>query len=275
VAETTDENSVAGGKLSYVDAHIHLADPAYDRVEPVLDDAAANNVDYLLSNGMDFESSLRTIDLSKRYDKVIAAVGVHPWTVTNANAALDLSTFEQLIEDNKKQVRAIGEIGLDGKYRQDEVKKQRQNEAFLFFLALAERRTLPVVIHSRLAIDEILEILPSFRLVGVLLHWYSGPSGNLRLIKDRGYLISVGPSILYSKRVAEIAREADLSIILTETDGPVSYYGPFKDRPTHPSFVIPVVKKLSEIKNKSAEEIRKTIWNNFHSFISLNKQTSS
>lgn len=255
--------------MSYVDAHIHLADPTYDQVAPVLDDAAANDVAYLLSNGMDYESSLRTIDLSKRYDKVITAIGVHPWTATNANAALDLSTFEQLIEDHKKQVRAVGEIGLDGKYTQDDEKKQRQKETFLFFLSLAERRSLPVVIHSRLAISEILEILPSFKLLRVLLHWYSGPSDKLRLIRERGYMISVGPSILYSKRIAEVAREADLSIILTETDGPVSYYGPFKDKPTRPSFVIPVVKKLSEIKNKSVEETRETIWNNFHSFISL------
>lgn len=257
-----------GCDLSYVDAHIHLADPAYGQVEPVLDDAAANCVDYLLSNGMDYGSSLRTVDLAKRYDKVIAAVGAHPWTATNANAALDLSAFDQLIEENMKQVRAIGEIGLDGQYTQDDAKKQQQKEVFLFFLDLAERKKLPAVIHSRLAINEILEILPSFRLARVLLHWYSGPSDNLRVIKDRGYMISVGPSILYSKRVAEVARQADLSIILTETDGPVSYYGPFKDKPTRPSFVIPVVEKLSEIKNKSVEETREIIWNNFHSFIS-------
>jgi TatD DNase family protein len=237
-------------------------------MEPVLDDAAANNVAYLVSNGMDYESSLRTIDLSKRYDKVVAAVGVHPWTVTNSNGALDFSIFEQLIEDNREQVRAIGEIGLDRQYSQDDEKRQRQKEAFLFFLALAELRNLPVVIHSRLAISAILEILPSFQLVRVLLHWYSGPSDILNVIKDRGYLISVGPSILYSKRVAEVAREADLSIILTETDGPVSYYGPFKGKPTRPSFVIPVVQKLSEIKNRSVEETRRTIWKNFQSFIS-------
>ena len=255
--------------MSYVDAHIHLADPVYDQIEPVLDDAAANSVGYLLSNGMDYESSLRTINLSKRYDKVIAAVGVHPWTTMNTNATLDLTVFEQLVEENKTQVRAIGEVGLDGHYTQDDAKKHQQKEILLFFLALAERRKLPAVIHSRLATSEILEVLPSFKLVRVLLHWYSGPSENLRLIKDRGYLISVGPSILYSKRTAEVAREADLSLILTETDGPVSYYGPFKGKPTRPSFVIPVVEKLSEIKNKSIGETREIIWNNFRSFISL------
>jgi len=175
--------------------------------------------------------------------------------------------FEQLVEE--KNVRAIGEIGLDGQYPQDDAKREQQRAVFLFFLTLAERKGLPVMIHSRLAIDEILGILPSFRLVRVLLHWYSGPSENLPLIKDRGYLISVGPSILYSKRAAEIARQADHSIILTETDGPVSFYGPFKGKTTRPSFVIDVVNKLAEIKNKTVEEIRDSVWNNFHSLISF------
>jgi TatD DNase family protein len=259
---------VWGCDLSYVDAHIHLADPAYAQVESVLDDAVSNGVAYLLSNGMDYESSLRTVSLSKRYDKVIAAVGIHPWTVTNATVPLELGAFERLIEDNRKQVRAIGEIGLDGQYPQDYAKEQ-QKETFRFFLTLAERKRLPVVIHSRLAISEVLEILPSFNLVKVLLHWYSGPSDSLPVIKDRGYLISVGPSILYSKRVAEVARQAELSIILTETDGPVSYYGPFKGKTTCPSFVVDVVKKLAEIKNISVEETRETAWTNFRSLISL------
>ena len=259
-----------GSDLSYVDAHLHLADSGYDgQVESVLDDAETNGVTYLLSNGMDYESSLNTLGLSKQYGRVMAAVGVHPWTATNANTPIELSVFEQLVEENRKHVRAIGEIGLDGKYPQDDTKRQQQRGVFQFFLALAERQGLPVMIHSRLAIDEILATLPSYKLVKVLLHWYSGPSENLRLIKDRGYLISVGPSILYSKRTAEIADQADLSIILTETDGPVSYYGPFKGKPTRPSFVIDVVKKLSEIKNKSVEETRDTVWHNFHSLISL------
>ena len=256
--------------MSYVDAHLHLADPEYaNQIESVLDDAVASNVAYLLSNGMNYESSVDTINLSKRYDRVIAAIGVHPWVATNTDNPLDLNVFERLVEE--KSVRVIGEIGLDGQYPQDDAKRQQQRVVFQFFLTLAERRRLPVTIHSRLAIDEILGILPSFRLVKVLLHWYSGSSENLPLIRDRGYLISVGPSILYSKRVAEIAHQVDPSVILTETDGPVSYYGPFKGKPTRPSFVIDVVNKLAEIKNKSVEETREIVWNNFHSFISPSK----
>lgn len=257
--------------MSYVDAHLHLADPDYaGQIGNVVENAVENRVANLLSNGMDYESSIRTVNLAKQYEgRVIAAVGVHPWTATNANEPVDLSAFERLIEENRQHVKAIGEIGLDGKYSQDDDKKKRQHEVFQSLLTLAERYTLPVVIHSRLAIDDVFATIPSFKLSKILLHWYSGPLEYLHRIKDQGYLISVGPSILYSKHSADIALNADLSTILTETDGPVSYYGPFKGKPTRPSFVIDVVRKLAQMKNRKVDEVRDAIWNNFLSFLSV------
>jgi TatD DNase family protein len=268
---SVDMEAIEVFSTRYVDAHIHLADSSYfDQVDAIVDDAVKNGVTYMLSNGMDYDSSIRTINLAKLYEsRVIAGVGVHPWTATNANQSLNLEIFEKIVEDNKHYVRAIGEIGLDGKYTQDAEKKRCQLEVFQFFLALAERYSLPVVIHSRLALDDVLAILPSFKLQKILLHWYSGPSEKLRKIKDQGYMISVGPSILYSKRSAEIADAADLSILLTETDGPVNYYGPFEGKPTRPSFVVDVVEKLSEIKKRKLEEVSDAIWSNFRSLLSI------
>ena len=256
--------------MSYVDAHLHLADADYaGQIENVVQNAVENGVARLLSNGMDYESSVRTVNLAKQYEGlVIAAVGVHPWTSTNATQSVDLSAFERLIEENRQQVKAIGEVGLDGKYSQDDDKKKQQHEVFQSLLARAEQYTLPVVIHSRLAIGDVFATLPSFKLSRILLHWYSGPLEYLPRIKDRGYLISVGPSILYTKHSADIACNADLSTIVTETDGPVSYYGPFKGKPTRPYFVIDVVRKLAELKNVKVDEVRDTIWNNFVSFLS-------
>jgi len=73
--------------------------------------------------------------------------------------------------------------------------------------------------------------------------------------------------LLYSKRLAEIARAADLGIILTETDGPVSYHGPFEGKITQPSFVIDVVKKITEMKSLNMETVRETIRSNFQKLI--------
>lgn len=254
--------------LSYVDAHLHLADPNYaGRIELVMEDATKNNISQLLSNAVDYKTSIETVNLARLYDgQVLAAVGVHPWTVTkNKNHQLD--KFEELLEENERYIKAIGEIGLDGHYTQDEEQKKNQKEVFWFFLGLAERKRLPVVVHSRLAVDDVLETLPSFNLQKVLLHWYSGPIEKLDLIKDRGCLISVGPSILYSRRTSEIARHTDLNMILSETDGPVNYHGPFEGKMTQPSFVIDVVRKLAEIRSQSAENVREAVFGNFQRFI--------
>ena len=254
--------------MSYVDAHLHLADPGYaGKIEAIIEDAARSNVTLLLSNGVDYDSSVQTISVAKQHKgTVFTAVGVHPWTVVN-KPELNLDKFERLLNENRDHVKAIGEIGLDGKYPQDQEKRSRQRQTFQFFLRIAEERRLPVVVHSRLAVDEVLNELARFDLPRVLLHWYDGPVENLESIKDRRYLISIGPSLLYSKRIVEIARKADLSMILSETDGPVTYRGPFEGKMTQPSLVIEVIRKLAEIKSEKVETIRDLVWNNFQKLI--------
>jgi TatD DNase family protein len=250
--------------LSYVDAHLHLADSRYTgQIGRMINDANENHVSRLLSNALDYETSLQTLEIAKRYDSIVlAAIGVHPWTA-NGRVDCQLEKFEELIKANEKHVKAIGEIGLDGKYTQDAVTRKRQREVFEFFLQVAERRSLPVIVHSRLAVDEALQTLSTFNLPRVLIHWYDGPVQKLDLVRDRGYMISTSPIVLYTRRIIEIARAADLKMILTETDGPTTYHGPFEGTQTRPSFVIEVVKKLAEIKSESVETVRETIVDNF------------
>jgi TatD DNase family protein len=255
--------------LSYADAHLHLADPGYGgKVESAIEDAEKNKISFLLSNAVDYMTSLETVSLAKRYEgRVLAAVGVHPWTVTNAEDC-QLDKFEQLVRENASYVKAIGEIGLDGQYTQDQEVRRKQRKTFGFFLKLAEMNGLPAIVHSRMAVDEVLEILPSFNIPRVLLHWYSGPTEKLNLIQDRHYLISIGPSVFYSSRIIKIARTADLSLILSETDGPVSHHGPFEGQVTLPSFVVKVTQELSELKAQDVDAVRDAIWLNFKSLIS-------
>ncbi len=250
--------------MSFVDAHIHLADPGYaGKVEEVVENANRHNVSKMLSNATDYETSLATVDLAKQYpSKVLAAVGVHPYTATKTES-FHLDKFAALLDENRDCVRAIGEIGLDGKYTQDERIKNRQQEIFRFFLKLAEERNLPAVVHSRQAVTETLNTLADFKALKSLFHWYDGPIENLQLFKERGYWISISPAILYSRRISEIARAADLTIMLSETDGPVSYRGLFGDELTQPSLVVAVVQKIAEIKGLKLELVRDQILSNF------------
>jgi TatD DNase family protein len=117
-----------------------------------------------------------------------------------------------------------------------------------------------------MAVDEVLDELSRFSPPKVLLHWYDGPIENLKFFKDSGYFVSIGPALSYSKRIAEIARSSDVSMILTETDGPVKYHGPFKRRITQPTFVIDVVRKLAEIRSEEVQTVRDAVWNNFQRF---------
>jgi TatD DNase family protein len=254
--------------LSFIDAHLHLADNGYaGKVEEVVEDAAQHNVHQMLSNATDYESSIETIRLAKRFPgHVLAAIGVHPSTATRSGA-FNLEKFANTIDANHELISAIGEIGLDGTYTQDEAAKARQKEVFRFFLELGEQRRLPAVVHSRGAVPETLTTLAGFRIPHVLLHWYDGPKENFELLKERGYLISIGPAIMYSPKITEIARTADTSLILTETDGPVRYRGLFGGQLTKPSSVIEVVKKLAEVRGMSVDAIKSTISSNFERFL--------
>jgi TatD DNase family protein len=255
--------------LSFVDAHIHLADQGYaGKVEEVVENAKRHNVSRMLSNATDYETSLATISLAKQYPgKVLAAIGVHPFTTTKTES-FHLDKFAALLDENADWVRAIGEIGLDGKYTQDERIKNRQQEIFRFFLKLAEDRHLPAVVHSRQAIAETLDTLTEFEIPKILFHWYDGPIENLHLFQQQGHWISIGPAVLYSRRISEIARSADLGLVLSETDGPVSYRGLFGDELTKPSFVVEVVRKIAELKGLNSESVRKQILSNFQKFTS-------
>jgi TatD DNase family protein len=256
--------------MTYVDAHIHLADPGYSgKIDSVLREAVQNKVMHVVSNAVDYETSVQTIALAKQHkDLVHAAVGLHPSTVVNRGNS-EQSKFEALLDENREHVSAIGEIGLDGKYSRDREKLRLQKQTFRFFLNMAEKRGLPVVVHSRYALGTVLDELSRFTLPKVLLHWFDGTAENLRLIQDRGWLISIGPALFYSKSIAQIALQAAPSVILTETDGPVPHRGPFKGKMTTPALVIDVVHKLSELKSVNPGELGEMILDNFRRLIRI------
>ena len=146
------------------------------------------------------------------------------------------------------------------------------NHDIVGYNVLNDDRRLPDLPDSTLErgigirVNRELDILAEFKVPKILFHWYDGPTENLDLFKERGYWISIGPAVLYSRRIGEIVRAADLSMVLSETDGPVSYRGLFEDRLTQPSFVVAVVQKIAEIKGSSPESVRDQIFSNFQKF---------
>jgi TatD DNase family protein len=256
--------------VRYVDAHVHLSDEEYSgKIENIISEARGLNVVAMVSNSMDLETSVRSLELAKLYEgEVYAALGVHPWSVNNLTDEGLHQTCEFILRQKEnKAVVAIGEVGLDYKYQKI---WDKQLMVFEEMLRLAEKMNLPVIIHSRGTTAKIVDMLPSYSLKGVLLHWFSNPINVLPKIIENGYFISEGPPVVYSEGIAEIIRRVPLENLLTETDGPVRYFkSPFNGRLTSPAFLPRVVSAIANIKRIDVYDAAGQIVRNFEKFFGL------
>ncbi len=254
--------------MKLVDAHVHLSDSEYSgHIEELIADAKAAGIVALMTNSMDLKTCQNDIKLSQQYpDLVYPALGIHPWNV-NVLKDGELDETIEFIQKNKGMVKAIGEIGLDYKY---ETIWEKQTFVFDKMLHLAESLDVPVIIHSRGTTDKIVDLLPSYRLRRVLLHWFSHPMEALIKAIDNGYFITEGPPATYSNGIREVIDKTPLANLLTETDGPVTYWKkPFSGQLTKPSYIRNVVEAVAEIKKKTPEEVADQIAKNFEGFFNI------
>lgn len=253
--------------MKFVDAHIHLSDQEYAaNVNEVIAEAKRANVVAMVSNSMDLKTSVRSLELADQYpDVVYAALGTHPWSV-NALTEAELQQTIDLISENRQNnaLVAIGEIGLDYKYTDV---WDKQLKVFDEMLHLAEKFNLPVIIHSRGTTTKIIEMLPSYNLKKVLLHWFSNPISALPKVVENGYLITEGPPTAYSNGIREVVKRIPLTNLLTETDGPVRFFKqPFAGKTTTSAFIPTVVKAIAEIKKTDYASVAEQLVKNFEKF---------
>jgi len=260
--------------MQFADAHIHLADPEYGGLLPYLIETAKKaNVSALVSNAMDSETSRKTLALAQEYSGLVyAAVGIHPWNAFSQKET-DQEAVSEIATRHRREIVAIGEIGLDRIYAKEEEHFQIQSEIFRKMLDLAERTGLPISVHSRGSIQETLEFISTCTVKQVLFHWYSGSIKALKEIISNGYRITVGPSLLYSKHIQEIVKSTPVECILTETDGPVTYRGPFQGKLTNPEFLPIVVEELAKTIGGKVEDLSCQLMRNFESFFNIEKSS--
>jgi len=253
--------------MRFVDAHIHLSDPEYNgKIQEIVDSTKQAGVAAVVSNSMNLETSKLSLRLAEEHaDLVYAALGIHPWNVNQLapNELEQTLDFIQQNGTNNEKVVAIGEIGLDPQYAKRKEQKALQTNVFHEMLRLAEKLTLPAIVHSRWTAQKILAILPSYKLNTVLWHWFSSPAEVLPKIVGRGDYVSEGPPTVFSTRIQEVVRLVPLENLLTETDGPVRYYGSFNDRLTTSAFIPEIVKAIAEVKGIKETDVGEQILRNF------------
>lgn len=249
----------------FVDAHIHLSDPALKDLLPqiILDAKITRKI--LIAVAEDAETSALNLKISAEAGEAVRPfIGFHPWSLQNKGFdKLNLTSL------NPERFAGIGEVGLDRRYAKDEGEYRKQKEVFESMLMLAERLQKPLSIHSRGSVDDVLSKLSTYHLRGVLLHWFSGAPNQLKMACDRGYYISYGPAVVYSKKAQQLASNTPLNLILTETDGPVRFGGAFQNRVALPAFIPSIIYTQSTLHKLDFEEMRAMIFRNALNYLGL------
>jgi TatD DNase family protein len=249
---------------------VHLSDKDYSHcLDEIVEEARAANVAAMVSNSVDLGTGLRSLELAHKYPGLVfVALGIQPRSVKDLaekelERTLDLISKQTL---NSAMV-AVGEIGLDSSY---DSSWEDQLRVFDEMLHAAEKSRLPVIVHSRRAEVQIVDMLPSYNLKGVLLHFFTGPAKVLSTAVEHGYYFSEGPASAYSERVREVVRKVPLANLLTETDGPVRFYKlPFRGRRTGPAFIPLVVKVIADIRDTDVRTVAERLARNFGRFFAV------
>jgi TatD DNase family protein len=237
-----------------IDTHAHL-DEIIEEIDQAILQAKQARVVAVIAVGQDYESNLKTLAISERYEGfVYLALGLHPWSVGKTDAERMALTLRQ-IEDNIEKAVAIGEIGLDYDKRViARADKERQKEAFKSVLGLAERYDKPVSVHSRYSWKDSFDMVKEAGIKKAVFHWYTGFSSVLREIIAEGYFISATPAGEYHDEHRRAIRETPLENLLLETDCPVSYGRETKYQ-ARPSDVIRSLKAVAQIKGVSEDVV--------------------
>ena len=244
------------------DAHIHLTDEEYSSyIGHIIFNLRAMKI-VACSVTIDTGTTARSFQLFETARDVVRQfVGIHP----EAAAREDLDKFKEIYRANLQFIDGVGEIGLDGTY---DVPYHKQKQVFNAMLELAESTKKPVSIHSRKALDDVLEMLPSYNVKDVLLHWFAGSKKQLSKSMDMGLFVSYGPTLVYSEEKRVLLKNTERSHFLVETDGPVRYSKCFGGLPAISSaFLVSVVVSAARTLGIPFEETVQLLQKNSESYL--------
>lgn len=244
------------------DTHAHYDDEAFDEDRKiVLESLPSNNVGRVVNVGAHIEGSRRSVDLSNQYDFVYAAVGVHP---DDANQTDDEGMAELKEMCQNKKVVAIGEIGLDYYWNKDN--KDIQKKAFERQIELAKELSLPIIIHSRDAAEDTMNILKNTNagINGGVMHCFSYSPEIASEVLKLGFNIGVGGVLTFKngKKLRETVEATPIEKIVLETDCPYLSPEPFRGKRNNSANIAYVVEEICRIKNLDRETVERITFEN-------------
>ena len=255
--------------MKFIDSHCHLNLIEHD-LNDVINRAKDAGVYRMVVPGINLETSLTAIRMAESFPEVYAAVGIHPHEVAKVTPK-DIEEISRLALHPR--VVAIGEIGLDNHFPPFDMSSQKEllNE----MIDLAIRINKPVILHSRDAFSDLLELVTSRNaflgqastnqtsLRGVF-HMFEGNVEESLLVKQMGFYIGIGGNVTFknNNRVQEIVKKLDLANLLLETDYPYVSPHPFRGKINEPSRIPVIANKVAEILQSQVELVADTTTSN-------------
>ncbi len=254
----------------YVDVHAHLDHVRYgDDLDTVIENCRKNKVT-VITCGVNKESNRYVLEIANRYPDVVkAALGMYPFDVIGLQRdesysgkipdIFDVDKEIEFIKKNKENIVGISEVGLDKSVVDHQIEKQK--EVFMKIIELSEKIKKPLIVHSRKAELECIELLETCKHKHIVMHFFSGNFKLVKRIEDNGWMFSIPCSIDRLQHFQMIAERVNINQLLTETDSP---YAPPKtfDR-NEPMHVARTVKLIAQIKKMDEQEVKKNIFMNY------------
>ncbi len=237
--------------MKLIDSHCHLDNERFNGDRDEVLARIEERLEFAVNIGYDLESSKRSVELAESHDYIYAVVGVHPTDIGIYSDEVE-TQLEALAKHPK--VLAVGEIGLDYHWMTDP--KEKQQEIFRKQMEMARRVGKPVVIHTREATRDTLDILKEYPDVRGIVHCYPGSYESAAEIMDN-YYFGVGGVITFknSKKLKETVEKLPMDRIVIETDCPYLTPEPYRGKRNEPVYVEYIAQRIAEVKGISYEEV--------------------
>lgn len=254
--------------MKLIDTHCHLDGEQYNEDREVILKEVGEKLELAVNIGYDLESSKRTIKLAEENKFIYGVIGVHPVDIGSLSDEV-LEELEKLASHPK--VVALGEMGLDYHWMKDS--KEIQKAGFRKQLNLAKKLGKPVVIHSRDAMEDTINILleKEYKDLKGIIHCYPGSFESAKQLMEN-YYFGIGGVVTFknSKKTVEAVSKIPLDRIVIETDAPYLTPAPNRGKRNHPNYVEDIAKKIAEIKGLSLEDVIRITTKNAKDIYKLN-----
>ncbi len=240
----------------FIDVHCHL-DLLKD-IDKAIEMARKKKVRVIVCNGINIEVNRKVLSLCEKFKEVKAALGVYPIDALKLKDSRINKEIE-FMRNSKSNIVAIGEVGLD--FKEDLNNWKRQKEIFRRFILLAIELDKPVIVHSRKAENDCVNILEALKARRVIMHCFCGKFSLVERIVGNGWFLSIPTNVCYSEQFQNIVKKVSIDNLLCETDSP--FLHPLRKGDNSPDNVIYSYKMISKLKGMKLKDVEKRIWENF------------